>query len=535
MLESGTATAPTGPGEDEVRQALERVTSLPPLSRSKRLSRFLRYIVDEALAGRSEAITGYSIAVDVFQKPETFDPTSDTIVRVEAGRLRQRLAEYYREAGKHDPVTILLPKGRYTPAFEARPLPQSLPAPVPELPCRGPSIAVLPFRSNSANPDDQYFVDGLTEETIVNLARFKDLFVFSRATMAKLAHDGADIRQIRAELGVDFVLECSVRKSSHTVRVAVQLIDAATDGHILAERFERPCTPDGMFEIQDEVAQLVASRVADRYGPLGRYVTRASRSGRSSRWETYLWTVRFYDYYAKHLPDLHLAVRQGLEAALAKDPESSDASAALAATYLDEYRFHLNPRSDFPALDRALEAALRSVACDPDNAMAYQFLALTYYHRRDLVDFDIAAKRALELNPGHPDVLADIGHCYALAGEWDRGLKLMERAIEISPVHPGWYHHTPALKKLLDGDPDAALREMKLVPMQGFYWYHALLVSIFALAGRSAEAAAEAQALLSAAPDFAEIAESECRIWTANETLIDKLLEGWRRAGIATA
>ena len=528
------ATTSLGLSESEIRQALDRVTACPPLSRSKRLSRFLRYLVDQALAGRSETIGGYAIAVDVFNKPEDFDPAVDSIVRVEAGRLRQRLAEYYREAGEGDPVEISLPKGSYAPAFKSRPMREKTLAYAFDKPNGGPSIAVLPFRNHSANLDDQYFVDGLTEETTVNLARFKDLFVFSRSTTAKLARDGADIRQLRAELGVDFVLECSVRKSSHRVRLAVQLIDAASGGHILAERLERPCTPDGVFEIQDEIAQLVAGRVADRHGPLGRYLARASRNGRSKRWETYLWTVRFHDYYATHDPAQHVEVRRGLEGALTLDPDSSDACAALAATYLDEYRFHLNARTDFPALDRALETALRGVTCDPDNAMAYQFLALTYYHRHELVDFDIAARRAVELNPGHPGVLADIGHYYALAGDWDRGLALIDRAIAISPVHPGWYHHVPAVKKLLDGDPEAALRELKTVPMQGFYWYHALLACVFAFADRRADAADAAQALLALVPDFAEKAQSECRIWTSSTEIIGTLLEGWRRAGIAT-
>ena len=244
------------PSHDEVRAALERLTSQPPLSRSGRLSKFLAYIVEESLAGRGDAIIGYTVGIDVFGKPESFDPSVDTIVRVEAGRLRRSLAEYYREAGADDTVEITLPKGGYVPAFRYRtgaPVAATAVVPAtPTLPDRGPSIAVLPFEDYSCGPDDRFFADGLTEETTANLARFKDLFVFSRSTATKLTRDGADIRRLHEEIGVDFVLEGSVRKSSHAVRVTIQLIDAATDGHILAERFERPCTPEGVFEIQDE-------------------------------------------------------------------------------------------------------------------------------------------------------------------------------------------------------------------------------------------------------------------------------------------
>ena len=525
----------SGLSEGEVREALDRATSQPPLSRSKRLSGFLRYIVDEALAGRAETISGYSIAVDVFRKPEDFDPAIDSIVRVEAGRLRQRLAEYYREAGSDDPIEISLPKGSYVPAFKANAASAAAQAPVASPAKHGPSIAVLPFQNYSADPNDQFFADGLTEEIIANLSRFKDLFVFSRSTTTNMAREGAGIRQLHQTLGVDFVLEGSVRKSSRSVRVTVQLIDAATDGHIFAERFEQPCTPEGVFEIQDEIAGLVAGRVADRYGPLGRYVARASRAGQPSRWETYLWIVRFYDYYAKHLSELHLEVREGLERALEADPDSSDGWAALAAVYLDEHRLNMNRRADFPALDRALETALRSVALDPDNAMAYQFLALTYYHRHEIADFRVAAERAIELNPGHADVLADIGFCYAYTGEWDRGIALLERAQEISPVHPGWYHMPAAIRHLLDGDPDSAILEMRKSPMPGFFWYHALMACFFARAGRESEAAGEVQELLAVFPDFADKVQDEVRLWLDDEEVITAVCAGLRKAGLAVA
>ena len=538
-MASEATTAPDSQSDEsldaaDIRQALERATSNPPLSRSKRLSRFLAYVVDETLEGRAERISGYAIAVDVFRKPEDFDPGIDSIVRVEAGRLRQRLAEYYREIGAEDPIEISLPKGTYIPAFNRRQSATPVVAPAARPASRGPSLIVLPFENYGANAEDQFFADGLTEETIANLARFKDLFVFSRSTSSKFARDGADIRLLYDELGVDFVIEGSVRKSSEAVRVTVQLIDASTEGHILAEQFERPCTPDAVFEIQDEIARLVAGRVADRYGPIGRYVSRAARSGGAQRWDTYLWITRFYDYYATHDPELHTQVRDGLEAAIEQDSESSDALAALAAVYLDEYRLHLNERTDSPALERAFETALRSVACDPDNAMAYQFLACIYHHRQEFADFDIAARRALELNPGHADVLADIGFCYASAGQWDHGLALLDRAKQISPVHPGWYHFPGALRLALDGDPRAAIAEMKEGPMPGFYWYHALLCCFFLWDGREEESKQETEALQEAfGGEFATLAGRECDIWLSDEAAIARLLDGWRKAGIA--
>ena len=533
---SGDAACPL---DVEVRGALERTTSQPPFARSLRLSQFLTYIVEETLAGRSDRLSGYSIGIDVFDKPEDFDPQVDTNVRVEAARLRRSLDRYYREAGIDDPVEFVVPKGTYVPEFRYRAGNRVITAQVaPPGPDgktsadRAPSIAVLPFENYSGSPDDQFVAEGLTEETIANLARFKDLSVLSRTTTTKLVRDGADPGQLHVELGVDFIVEGSVRKSSDAVRVTVQLIDAKSDAHVLSDKFERPCTPGGVFEIQDEIALLIVGRIADHRGSLGRYITRARRAGQSKRWESYSWITRFYDYNTAHLPERHLEVREGLGEALEQDPDSSDGHAAFAILLIDEYRFHLNERPDYPALEQALQHALNAVACDPDNAFAYQALASAHFHRQDFPEFKVSAKRAMDLNPGHADMLADMGLCFCCLGEWDRGLPLIDRAIDLSPIHPGWYRLLPATHHALAGDFEDAVFELKSAPIPALYWYHACLAWFFAELGNRAEASKAVDELLTIYPSFAEHAQAECQIWCLHVALAEGLVAGWRKAGL---
>lgn len=528
---------------DAIRSACDAIVTSSVFDGSPRLTNFLKFVTEETLAGRAERLKEYSIAISVFDQKESFDPQTNTIVRVQAGRLRRRLEMYYLTVGSGDSLRITVPKGGYVPSFERQgpiapesthePAVEEKAQPKAELPKRSnPSIAVLPFDNYSVDPGDKFFADGLTEEIIANLARFKDLFVFSRSTTAKMAQDGIDIRQLRDQLGVDFVIEGSVRKSGSAVRVTVQLIDATQDGHVFAEQYDRPSTPENMFEIQDEIAMLVAGRVADRYGPLGRYAARASRAGVSKNWETYLWILRFYDYYAAFDLDAHLQVRDGLAKALERDPESSDGWAALSIILLDEYRFHANERPGYPALDEALSQALRAVSTDPENAFAYQALAMAYYMNGEFADFEIAAERALELNPGHADVNADMGTCYCVMGDWDRGLPLVRRAIELSPVHPGWYHMGPAVHYFLQGDYAAAKVEMRKGQMPGFFWYHAILIAILGEMGDKDGVASELTQLLETYPNFAENALAEIGIWQFHKEMIDKLIAGWRAAGL---
>ncbi len=526
-------TAPAADIQGLIWHELDVLVSEPPISGSSRLKRFLNYIITETLDGRGDRLNGYTIALDVFDKPEDFDPAIDSIVRVEASRLRRRLIQHYAEATRSPFVKITLPRGSYVPLFEE---PASEPSPpaaaAAAQPKRGPSIAVLPFENFSGNPDDQCFADGLTEETIANLARFKELFVFSRSTTTKLVQEGADIRQLHKELGVNFVLEGSLRKTPQAVRVTAQLIDATTNGHIFAEQLDRPCTPEGIFEIQDEIAQRVAGRIADGFGPLGRYLARAKRDGQSQHWDTYRWITRFYEYYATADPAIHLEIRDGLPKALERDPNSSDGWAALSIVLVNEFTFHLNERPDHPALDEALQCALQAVYMDPENAFAYQALAQARFHNQEFDEFKIAADRALALNPGHSGVLADIGFCYAMHGDWDYGLQLMNRALELSPVHPGWYHMVPAAHLLVQKDPAAALVELKKGTMPGFYWFHVMMVCALSALGDAEQAKVEWDEVVSIYPDFAANFHRELQIWNMSDEVAQMFEDGLSAAGL---
>ncbi len=497
------------PQPKDIRAALGRVLDSAQFRSTKRLGKFLEYVVTESLAGRGDRLKGYTLGLEVFDRSEDFNPETDTIVRVQAGQMRRRLDLYYADEGCDDPVRISIPKGGYAAVFEDQSVSAQgtsaaadTPPPVAEL-SRGPSIAVLPFDNFSADPNDQFFADGLTEETIANLSRFKDLFVLSRFTSAKLARDGANIRRFHEETGVDFVLDGSVRKSTDKVRVTIQLLDAALDGHIHTEQIERQASTDGIFEIQDEIALLLAGRIANRHGPLGRYVARATRKGKPRWMETYYWITRFYQYYTSHDPELHLEVRDGLTAALKTDPDCSDAWAALSIILLDEDRFHINETPHSDARVNALAHAQQAVSCDPANAFAYHALAIAHYYSGHYAEFTAAAASALEFNSGNADILADIAHCYACQCNWERALPLIDKAIELSPAHPGWYHHVWFFHHLMNDNFESAATELKAGPLAGFPWHHAFLAGAYAMKGDQQLAEEERAKTLRANPKFA--------------------------------
>ncbi|MFY2824163.1 tetratricopeptide repeat protein [Ruegeria sp. MALMAid1280] len=517
----------------EIEAVLGRILSSDQFVRSKRLCRFLTHIVTEALAGREKELGGYSIGLDVFDRPDNFDPSLDTIVRVEARRLRQALQTYYLENGANDAIRISMPTGSYVPVFETRDKDgNSLPPPKAGDVRRGPVIAVLPLDNFSQDSSEAFFANGLTEQLIASLARFRELSVISRHSVSRFQGENFDLQAMRDELGIDYFFEGSIRKTERNLRVTAQLIDAAEDSHLWAETFEQALTATELFDIQDDIAETMAARIADRYGSVGR-VGSVGISSRTNSLDAYSAVLKFYDNYARHQTDTHAEARAALEKAIAVDPNYADAWAALAGIQLDEYRFGYNTvDAEKPALERATDSALHALNLDPESTMGYQFLACAHFHAGDMVAFRVTAERALMLNPGHADALADLGTCYWLIGDKDLGEKLVARAMELSPTHPGWYHVVPMCNALLAEDLNSALREAVLLFTPGFYWSYVFRASILARLGRMQDAKDDLEELENLYPGFGKHFEADVKKWHCSNELIEAIAAGLVLVGI---
>jgi len=236
-----------------VRSALERVLASSQFLPSPRASRFLRYVVEAELAGRGSGIKEYVLGVEVFDRSPTFDPRTDSIVRVEAVKVRKRLQAYYRSAGRLDAIRIDIPKGSYHPRFRLRgdrslAKTSSRAKPV--------SIVVLPFVNLSSDADQEYWSDGLTEDLTAALARSGGLNVLSRTSAIAFKGSSTDVREIGRRLGVDLVVDGSVRRLGARIRITAQLVKAATGFHIWSETLDRSVEDAYLF--QADVVRAIA-------------------------------------------------------------------------------------------------------------------------------------------------------------------------------------------------------------------------------------------------------------------------------------
>ncbi|GAA6203162.1 hypothetical protein [Aquicoccus sp. SU-CL01552] len=488
---------------DSIRTQLARIIGSREFTNAPRLSRFLTYLVEEALAGRSDHLKGYTIGVDVFDKPADFDPQTDTIVRVQARALRQKLDRYYTQSAKDDPIHISISKGGYAPTFSTScddERPSDATATLRPKVTRKPSIAVLPFDRFCFEKDYDFISLELAEGVISNLSRFSGLSVFSRSTTEKAKLDHMSIAQMYDLFYPDFVLEGSFRIHDDLIETHFKLIDAAVDEVLMTDSIEMRWDAGNINGLKDEMATRIAARIAVEYGPIGIYAQQAGFTGNTIKWITHAWISRYFQNGFQLDKKARDDIETGLMNAVKSDPTSAEAHAALAMIAIEQYRAVSPDVGDPARLDRAMECASLAVRLGPQSAMAHQSMALAYFHARRFGDFRTSVRRALYLNPSHSDMLATFAICFVRLAEWDEAIPLLDRGAALNPLHPNWYHIPKATFLMMTRGPDEAIAEIKKHPMPDTFGFHSLLVWFHVEAGDMDAAKVEKGRLLAAAP-----------------------------------
>jgi len=385
-----------------------------------------------------------------------------------------------------------------------------------------PVLAVLPFDNLSADVDE-YFADGLTEDIITNLSRFRDLLVIARTSTFQFKGRAVNLIDVGKELHAGYIVEGSVRRAGGRVRITAQLIDAATGTHLWAEAYDRDM--EDIFAVQDEVTRTIAATLGVKIqdAALQRALTKSP-----AELDAYDCVLRARRYTSMLSAEMHAEARDLLEKAIALDPANANAQALLANVYLAEYRFDTNPRPD--PVGRALTVAQTATRLDPQSAYARCWLAIVHFFRGENDMFEAEAQRALNLNPNDPETLADIGHYLAFMGEFERGIELSKRAQQLNPLHPGWYYFSFARYHFDRREYAKTVADVQRISMPHFYWTHLLNTAALGQLGHTDAPAALAQ-LFEVKPTFS--AQAELQKWNAAPHDLEHLVEGLRKAGLS--
>ncbi len=370
----------------------------------------------------------------------------------------------------------------------------SIEKPVLALPDK-PSIAVLPFTNMSGDPEQEYFSDGITEDIITELSRFKSLFVIARNSSFTYKGQAVDVKRVGRELGVHFVVEGSVRKAGRRVRITAQLVDTANGNHIWAEHYDRDL--EDIFAVQDELAQAIVSVLPGRLDDAA--FERAKRKP-TENLTAYDYVLRGINVF-KHLTRADCA-RAGemFTRAIELDPEYARAHTLLANTLIWSVFMEWSTKE---VLDKARECCEVALKFDDNDSRAHAAIGFVLFLRRQDVESENHFQRAMMLNPNDPDIAAFRADVLVYLGRWEEALEWIDKARRLNPFHPEYYDWYRALVLYSARQYEQAVKAIKEM-MNLDRWHHAYLAACLGQLGRVEEARQEARI-------FIEIREKELK------------------------
>jgi len=410
-----------------------------------------------------------------------------------------------------------------TEATTKAPAEAEKPLPLPDK----PSIAVLPFQNLSGDPEQEYFADGMVEEIITALSRFKWLFLIARNSSFTFTGKGVDVKEVGRRLGVRYVLEGSVRKAAGKVRITGQLIDAVTGTHIWADRFERDMTD--VFALQDEVTVAVVSAIQPKL--LQTEIAMATRRRPEN--------LTAYDFYLRALQQHYLGTREGVaeatrlaHRALELDPRFGLVAALAANSHMDKVLWGYATDPQFERNEAVRLSRLALSLDDGDPEILGKAASISAFMVGDSETEMEMADRAVALNPNSRNAWNSRGRVYLIAGLPEEAIASFEHAIRMSPVDPRLYLTLAGMAQAFIelGRFDEAIAAGKKALRQNppYPPAYRCLASAFAHLGRDAEAREAAARVLEFDPAFT-ISSWIARGGQSNAKL---LIEGLRKAGL---
>jgi Tfp pilus assembly protein PilF len=511
------------PDAAEVRAALERMLASEPFRGSPQLAAFLRFIVEETLAGNADRIKGYAIAVEALGRDASFDPAVDPIVRVEANRLRRAIDTYYAGPGQNDPIVIGLKRGGYVPSFGSRDV-----APLAEVKVKPKSlrlrervdglllhplrlavfVAVIAAavsigldiaarvigwvaepasRSTTVAPQAElrggpglpiihvelFDIDGTPGGTAVgleplrsrfqdSLSRFEELEVLTEPTPS-----GVRSNESRMQRGEYRLTGTLTYTGESTVNLTARLIDAESGALVWNRSFENVREAADRDSINELTLDQVVTALAQPNGIIQARERRRRAAGGAVE-ARYACVLDTYDYLRTYDRAAHAPARACLEHAIVSDPNFALGYALLGEIYTREYVSDFDAEPENPALDRALRAAQRAVELAPASARAHLALMGAHFARREDGAALQAGERAVQLNPDGMQILADYAYVLIFLGDLEKGAELLHKVAESGAVLMYRTQHALFITAYLAGDVEAATLHANAIGTDSF-------------------------------------------------------------------
>jgi len=468
---------------------LDKVLRSPVFAKSPRQQDLLKYLTRETQAGNAGRLKGYSIGVEVFGRGTDFDPALDAIVRVEVGRLRSKLREYYDQYGRSDEILIELPKGGYALRISTQATPQHAEAssvlslkPKSRVVDLKPSLAVLPFANLSADQGQDYFVDGITDSLIFELSKISGLILISRQSSFTYRNSSKSSAIIGQELGVKYLIDGSVQRSGQRVRAIVSLVDAETGVYLWSDRYENNL--EELFSLQDQltlnIIRTLQIKLAQAEGELFGHEGTENVMAHDA-------LLRGLECHWKYTPKFIREARQHFERAVALDPEYASAQAWLARTLL--FLWVMKWEKDDSLCTRAMQHA--QTAVDLNSKLPYALSVLGWAHlwSRHRDESISACRQAVALDPNNYEALVFLSMSLSSAGFGEEALFYIEKGRRLNPYSSPFYEFALGQAYFVLEDYDHAIDAFKrgCELSETFPPNHVYLCTTYALLGMEKE------------------------------------------------
>ena len=406
-------------------------------------------------------------------------------------------------------------------------------APAEAAESKPPAIAVLPFANMSGDPEQDFFVDGITEDIITNLSLWRNFPVISRNSSFTYKDKSVNLKDVAQELGVRYIVEGSVRKGGQRVRITAQLIDAEQDHHLWSQKWDRNL--EDIFEVQDEVSTSIAAQVNPTLQTYERDRIERTRPDNFNAWETFLKAVHFMNNRnaSDHEDPALTEARRLCEEAIQLDDSMSVAHSLLAQIALCEL-LQFSGKDSNETLEEMLSSSKRASELDPKNPEAPVKTGTYHFFKGSFDQARQYCERAVDLNPSYPDAYYTMGHALAHSGQYAESEEPFQQAIDLNPLDPNVAEYRSGLyfSKLGVGDYEEAeaIIDQCLAQFPNRGLYRGFKAAVMGYLEKGDEAKQALDDYLALRPNL-KTREDFKKIFVPKSALADILIEGLIKAG----
>ncbi|HEX3767705.1 MAG TPA: hypothetical protein VHT72_04975, partial [Puia sp.] len=517
---------------DLIHAQLQKIFLCPVFEVSDILRHFLAYIIDETLGGRSNTIKEYTIAINVLNKPVSFKPQQDAIVRIHAGRLRRALNYYYRETGMHDEIEISVPKGSYVPVFINKfirdsNLEKNKISDLQEVQCDSISVAVLPFKTFETDISRQAFADNLGQQLSAEFGRFPDFSVFSYCTAQQLNSRNKDVREIAGYFGAKYMITGNVQFEAKRLRVAVQLMETQSGAQIWTELYDHKYNSSNLFEVGDHIVNSVITVLGDFNGIIVQQMSRGLTKAKPDN--VFFTTQSWYNiFYSRFNEEIFIKAFAAMQQSVERNPSDELAWAFLGQLSLMAFLFDQSTPED-PVV-YGLKTARTALKINPLSQHGHITLAMAYFFSQKRQAALDELELIIDLNPNATGIMGLCGCIMIAAGEYERGIVLIRRSLSRNKSYPDLFKLFISIYHFKHKEYSLALVCSEEGAMPDFGLSVIIHVAILSHMGRTAQADILIRSLKSHSLNKSWITKEFLKRCLLDEDLVDQIHKGFKSA-----